>query len=313
METLVHVTAQKGKEWPRLNGYVEIDPRYNLQHALTRKLEIVLQIPSEEWSSATFKEGKPASFEITLGNQGDDPRMIFNYSMVNKLGPFGNGFNGQWNYCFPKYDRYPSPLLSNSFASKVKGADRWRYAIWFLQPVRLREILLEEVNAWETDQKRLCDLCSILPKLNIPIVLSHCIAEYAIGCTLFDLLPSHNTGILATLCECNHPTNLCESYNPTEYFRCFDVFCHVMIQTPKLAKAIAMQTQQNVTAWGLSEVNFIQNELDENERNGWLRLLQTAGINLQPNSTKTSQEEVGEKRSSGDEDTRKHNKKSKNC
>jgi hypothetical protein len=86
-----------------------------------------------------------------------------------------------------------------------------------------------------------------------------------------------------------------------------------MIQTPKLAKAIAMQTQQNVTAWGLSEVNFIQNELDENERNGWLRLLQTAGINLQPNSTKTSQEEVGEKRSSGDEDTRKHNKKSKNC
>jgi hypothetical protein len=103
--------------------------------------------------------------------------------------------------CYPEYDKYPVPLISNSGPIKVFGRDRWQYAIHYLQPKRLKTVLQEEVLQYNL---RVPTATAISRYTKIISEVALVIADYANECTLLTV-------------------------KKNDYYYCIidDLFCHV--------------------------------------------------------------------------------------
>jgi hypothetical protein len=283
-EKVVWVKVRTGAdEWPVLSGYVVLDRRADVNVHLPLKLEHLLQFPKEEWIGCGMKEKKEETevatpaLEITLPLHYVPPwRRQVQY--VTKLGSFGLSRHEIWNYCFAEYDRYPSPLLSESFAVQRTGRDRWVYAIWYLKWDRFKEILNEEMVWWQEDERRPALFKDTLSVLRLPPELTKTICDFASSCTLFSLDETHWTSIVSTLCARNHPTNLSYRNNQLEYQMCFNVFITVLATHPSFCQALWKQTKRNCTRWDQPELSHILKELED--RPTWVENLTNVGFPL---------------------------------
>ena len=275
-ETFVRVcVAVRGTGERVINGYVGLERRTNSHVPLLLKVEHILQFPQEDWLSHKLENVKGEdclSVEVPLSY---DSHRTQADNTVMKLGSFGTRSRQQWNYCFPKYDRYPTPLMSESFASQRTGKHRWTFAIWYLQPSRFKEILQEEMKWWSNDQKRGDVLKAVL---NQPNKILKMIKDYADLSTLLQLDETYCTGIVSLLCEQNHPSNFAYPDNKQSYEKCFRIFVDVLRQNPSFCAALWTQTKNNSTRWGPSEMTHISQELED--RPEWVDALTKVGFPL---------------------------------
>jgi len=252
-----------------INCYVALDRRANHPVHLVLKMEHLLELPREEWLSQVRTEDC-LSVEVPWNYD----RVKTEENTVTKLGSFGFPSREQWNYCFPKYDRYPEPLMSESFAQQRTGKHRWMYAIWFLQYSRFNEILREEMKWWANDQKR-GDVLKII--LKQPRDVLKIINDYAGECTLLQLEDTYWTGIVSQLCEQNHFSNFAYHDNKQSYEKSFYTFIDVLRQNKSFCEALWTQTKNNSTRWGPEMTHILQQLEDRPE---WIDALKQAGFPL---------------------------------
>lgn len=303
-DKLVRVRVQREDDsWSILNGYILLDRRTNFKYHAPRKLEHLLEFPREEWMGYEMRETRetseahhktnrrefrddtnPNGFSITITLPSDyrSPWKVPR-QQVNKSRPFGP-MERRWNYCFPQYDRYPEPLMSESFASQRIGKDRWMFAIWHLQTARFKEILKEEIVCWQQDHKR-----GSVVEQNTALIynLADIVADYAKDCTLFELEETYYFGIVSMLCELNHFTNFAYQDNQCEYQECFDIFLDILRENPLFCQTLLQSTKNNYTRWG-HEMDQIRLHLED--RPEWVQALASVGFVLHNNAKRQRKE-----------------------
>jgi hypothetical protein len=246
---LVCVHAAVADHTPTLSGYVFIEhpsksnPNLSLEALLSLKVEHILKIPQEDWVKRRLDHG---FFIIQLKYWVKTLRT--------------------WRYCFPEYDRYPTPGIADSFALKRNGSDRWRFAIQYLMPDRFQQILSEELLWWQDDKEH----SIVLKKVShLPNELNALVAEYARTCTLLEL-DTFGAGILSLICRNNYKHHI------DSYTECFEFLLAALKDYPSFCQALWLQTKHNTTRWDEPEMTYIARHLGG--RPSWTRRLSKVGF-----------------------------------
>lgn len=273
---LVHINVVDWRQEQKYRGYVLLEGRLwrqmGVENALRVKLEHGFQVPTEEWEIMTFTPQKQTDkLYIQFGKRNVNAILHFDDEYFVKHTSLARGTCKRWNYCFPEYDKYPTTLMSESYCWKRKGADRWKHALWFLQPTRLEEILQEEVNFYN-DTKQSCKIVNNY----LPPELSTIINEYS---TEFTLLEKDNTlqiGIVALSCSLCHPSNFSYEYNSDKYKLCFEVIIQCLSNNKEILEHVKKSLYDMMRFENFTQLDYILRELDD--RPEWINKLKESGI-----------------------------------
>jgi hypothetical protein len=239
-DTVLYVDVRDEKaERPFYSGYLIMENSWTSAVNFQDKLESLLGNPREEWVQSGWKKSEHI------------PVPIFSVTVRME--------NTLLKYCFPKYDRYPAPLITTSFARKVYRSDRWRFAIWYLETNRLRELLQEEVQHWKSDLQMNEILQYANDLFKFPQPLLETIKGYTNTCTLMDY-DIYQKSIISTLLSTQHPTRYNYERDRLSFITCIDLFCEIVGPKKELCAELHKKLQNNRLPWGEKETNYIRKQ-----------------------------------------------------
>jgi hypothetical protein len=213
------------------------------------QLQLVLQVPTEEIQLAVdCGEGRstgaqPECGSATAGalsgvdllarrplNQGNVLRLRLPAEWTPRASLYRSTMiRGVCGRCdrvmFPRYDKYPAPLLSRPDVHRVYFDERWRFAIWYRQPSRFREILLEEEAHLERERRAEPLIAEVLSFLPTPLI--QLVAGLARSSSLTELSTIYHQALIAELCE-HPPSNLGYEVNASDVDALWDAAFDVL-------------------------------------------------------------------------------------